>query len=137
MLKFCVAERAPPALESVTLTVKLDVPTVVGVPVIAPAPVKVRPAGRLPVLTVNASVPAPPVTAIVWLYDIPTMPFWSVATGITGGSVKLMVRVVTFEVLALDVAVIVAVGSTPEANETGEDFVVCLRAKKEPTAGAL
>ena len=67
MLSCCVADWEPPTLESVTLTVKVDVPTAVGVPVIAPALLRVRPAGRDPALAVNVSVPAPPVTAIVWL----------------------------------------------------------------------
>src|SRR5207245_5127650 len=58
-----------PTLESVTFTVKLDVPTVVGIPVIAPALLKFRPAGREPV-NVNVSPvgpPAPGVAATVWL----------------------------------------------------------------------
>lgn len=44
----CVADRFA---ASVTLTVKLDVPTVVGVPVMAPLLASVRPAGRDPALT--------------------------------------------------------------------------------------
>lgn len=44
-----VAESGPALLESVTLTVKVDVPAAVGVPVIAPVlPFKFKPAGRLP-----------------------------------------------------------------------------------------
>lgn len=39
----------PPA--SVLVTVKLTVPTAVGVPVMAPAVLKLKPAGKLPVLT--------------------------------------------------------------------------------------
>ena len=37
------------ALASLTLTVKLEVPAVVGVPVIAPAALRLKPAGKLPV----------------------------------------------------------------------------------------
>ena len=49
MLKFAVAEAAN---ESVTLTVKLDVPVAVGVPVMAPAVglLKLKPAGNVPAL---------------------------------------------------------------------------------------
>ena len=35
---------------SVTLTVKAEVPAAVGVPLMAPAPERVRPAGRVPLL---------------------------------------------------------------------------------------
>ncbi len=53
MLRFAVAD--PCGLEeSVTLAVKFDVPDAVGVPVIAPVLVfKLKPAGRLPVLTLH------------------------------------------------------------------------------------
>jgi hypothetical protein len=53
MLSACVAERAPPMLESVTFTVKFVVPFgPVGVPVIPPVLLlKVSPAGNDPVLT--------------------------------------------------------------------------------------
>ena len=53
MLRFAVAD--PCGLdESVTLTVKFDVPDAVGVPVIAPVLVlRLSPAGRLPVLTLQ------------------------------------------------------------------------------------
>ena len=55
-------------LESVTLTVKLAVPAgPVGVPLIVPEVLKVNPAGSVPALTVNVTVPAPPVLAIAWL----------------------------------------------------------------------
>jgi len=68
ILRFCVADCAPPLLESVTFTVKLAVPFgPVGVPVICPEESILSPAGKLPVLTVRASVPAPPDVAIVWV----------------------------------------------------------------------
>ena len=47
----------------VTCTVKFAVPTVVGVPLICPAPFNVRPAGRLPATTLQAYGVAPPVAA--------------------------------------------------------------------------
>ena len=52
MLKFAVAVLAVGVSESVTVTVKFVVPEAVGVPEIAPVAVlRVRPAGRLPVVT--------------------------------------------------------------------------------------
>ncbi len=52
-------------LESVTLTVKLAVQLgPVGVPEIGPVPLRVRPAGNVPALMENVTVPAPPVFAI-------------------------------------------------------------------------
>ena len=68
MLRFCVADCAPPLLESVTFAVKLAEPLgPVGVPVICPEESIVSPAGRLPVLTVSVNVPAPPEAAIIWV----------------------------------------------------------------------
>ena len=54
---------------SVALAVKLDVPAVVGVPVIAPVDeLSDRPAGRVPDEMDQARAPVPPVAARVWLY---------------------------------------------------------------------
>jgi len=41
------------AAESVTRTVKLDVPAAVGVPLITPAALRVSPAGRVPIATAH------------------------------------------------------------------------------------
>ena len=49
------------------VTVKLELPAVVGVPVIAPALLRVNPAGRLPVVTLQVTVPEPPVDCRVTL----------------------------------------------------------------------
>jgi hypothetical protein len=46
--------------ESLTCTVKLLLPDAVGVPDIAPAAERVRPAGRAPALTVHEYPPVPP-----------------------------------------------------------------------------
>ena len=43
--------------ESVTVMSKLDVPAAVGVPEITPAALRLRPAGRVPVLTFTGSKP--------------------------------------------------------------------------------
>ena len=51
MLRLAIAVLAVGVSESVTETVKLEVPAVVGLPEIAPAALRVRPAGKLPVVT--------------------------------------------------------------------------------------
>ena len=58
-----VCDPVVPALESVILTVNVEVPVgPVGVPVIAPVPELIeRPAGSVPAVTAKVSVPAPPV----------------------------------------------------------------------------
>ena len=55
------------------LTVKLDVPVVVGVPEITPAELSVRPSGNAPLSSVHVIVPVP-VAESVWLYAVPTVP---------------------------------------------------------------
>ena len=58
-----------------TVTVKLKVPGVVGMPVMAPVVTfKNRPEGRMPVETLQVSVPLPPVAARGCEYAVPTMP---------------------------------------------------------------
>jgi hypothetical protein len=57
---------------SVTRTVKFEVPTVVGVPLIPPAALSVSPAGKLPDAIAHVLFPVPPLDASVWLYAVPT-----------------------------------------------------------------
>src|SRR5512134_3616853 len=77
----------------VTWTVKLDVPTVVGVPLIVPPVDRLSPAGRLPAETDQLYGVVPPVAARVWLYAVPTVPPGRLdveivgATAVTGLSV--------------------------------------------------
>ena len=52
-------------LASVTLTVKLEVPVAVGVPVRFPSALRLMPAGRLPLLTDQAYGLVPPVSVRV------------------------------------------------------------------------
>jgi len=69
-LSCCVTESGPglPPDESVNLTVKVDVPIAVGVPDIAPEPLRERPAGSAePVARLQVSVPAPPLACKVAL----------------------------------------------------------------------
>src|SRR5690348_7702558 len=65
---YCCVAVLPP--ESATLIVKVSVPTVVGVPVIAPLlAFRVSPSGMLPpATTLNVLGVLPPVVATVWLY---------------------------------------------------------------------
>jgi hypothetical protein len=62
MLSCCCAESGVGA-ESVTATVKVDVPEAAGVPEIAPELLSDRFAGRDPPATLQVSVPVPPVAA--------------------------------------------------------------------------
>jgi hypothetical protein len=54
MLKSCVASGAVPF---VAVTVPVNVPAVVGVPLITPAELKLNPGGRLPAVTVKVGEP--------------------------------------------------------------------------------
>jgi hypothetical protein len=68
MLNDWVLDCGPAALESVTFTVKFAVPFgPLGVPVIAPTPLNVSPAGNVPLISENVSVPAPPDAGTIWL----------------------------------------------------------------------
>jgi hypothetical protein len=61
-------------LESVTITETVEVPAVVGVPVMAPLAASARPAGsELPDATAQVYVPVPPVAARVVEYWTPTV----------------------------------------------------------------
>ena len=56
---------------SVTLTVKPAAPDPVGVPLMTPAPERLRPAGKDPDETDHVYAPVPPLAASVWLYAVP------------------------------------------------------------------
>jgi hypothetical protein len=71
MLKLAVAVFE---FASVTFTVKLAVPAVVGVPEITPAVLSVSPAGKLPDEIDQLYGEDPPVTCSVWLYAVETVP---------------------------------------------------------------
>src|ERR1035437_420264 len=72
---------------SVTCTVKLTLPIVVGVPLITPPMLMLNPSGRLPevILKAKGCVPVPRVTCTVALYGALTAPVGNVASKITGG----------------------------------------------------
>ena len=60
---------------SVAVTVKLNVPLVVGVPVNAPPLASVKPPGKLPVVTLNVYGAVPPDAVRGWPYSVPAKPF--------------------------------------------------------------
>jgi hypothetical protein len=125
---------------SVTRTVKFDVPAVVGVPLMTPPELKLKPAGRLPVCRFQLYGVTPPVAASVCEYAVPTAPLGRLAvvtdrsTGIamdsafvavSAGACESVTRTVKF-----DVPAVVGVpditppelkdspaGSVPEAND--------------------
>jgi hypothetical protein len=59
--------------ESVAVTVNVDDPAVVGVPAIA-EPLSAKPAGKLPAVTAQLTLPVPPLAVTVALYVVPAMP---------------------------------------------------------------
>lgn len=116
MLNACVADCGATVLASVTFTVKLAVPLgPVGVPLIAPEGLRVRPAGSDPALTENVSVPAPPVSVTVWLYAVPSVPAGSDVIVIEGIAVTVMFRVAVLALFLIEVAVTTAVPVAPFA----------------------
>ncbi len=59
--------------ESVTVTVKLDVPSLSVVPVIVPvAALSAKPAGKVPLDILQEYGGVPPTAARVWVYGVPT-----------------------------------------------------------------
>jgi hypothetical protein len=60
--------------ESVTLTVKFEVPAVVGVPLMTPPELKDSPAGSVPESSDHVYGVTPPVAESVWLYATPIWP---------------------------------------------------------------
>lgn len=69
--------------ESVAVTVKFVVAAVVGVPEIVPEVLSFRPPGKLPVVTLQVIVPAPPVDCRVAEYALLTRPLGTEAVAIT------------------------------------------------------
>ena len=73
-------------------TVKLEVPAVVGVPVIVPLPLKANPAGRLPEETPHVTVPVPPLDPRVAVYAALTTPEGRVVVVMTSLGLMVMVN---------------------------------------------
>ena len=74
------------------VTVKLEAPAVVGVPEIAPALLRVNPAGRVPVVTLQAAVPTPPVDCNAALYAVPTTPLGTDAVVMASKALIVMLK---------------------------------------------
>ena len=64
--KACIAVWAVGLVLSVALTVKLNVPTAAGVPLMAPVVERVSPVGSDPVPSVHVYGVVPPVAVMVW-----------------------------------------------------------------------
>jgi len=74
MMLSCFVADSAGVPESVTLTVNVEVPVAVGVPLIAPVlPFNESPAGRFPALVLHVRAPAPPVEVSVTEYATPTV----------------------------------------------------------------
>lgn len=87
----------------------------VGVPLIAPEELIVNPAGSDPALIVNAQVPAPPLSATVAEYAVPSVPAGNVVVVIAGTAVTVIFTDAVFVVSFTDVAVTVAAPVVPFA----------------------
>src|SRR4051794_15100230 len=116
---------------SVAVMVNVNVPAVVGVPVIAPEPpLRTSPVGSAPLEMVNVYGAVPPEPETVWLYAVPTLPFGSVA-----GLTVMMGHASTPHVLTLFVS---SVTAPLRANALPLVFapvvsVMLVRARMSPT----
>jgi hypothetical protein len=91
--------------ESVTVTVKVNEPAAVGVPLRTPAEVSVTPAGSVPLETANVYGDCPPVAVIVVVYAMPML-----APG------KLVVVIASVgRIVTVNTLVVVAAGTSESA----------------------
>src|ERR1700675_4546716 len=119
---------------SVAVIEKVNVPAVVGVPVIAlVAALRIRPPGSAPLDTENAYGAVPPDAETVWLYGVPTVPFGSVA-----GFTVRSGQTITPQVLTLLVSSVTApVRASSLAGVFAPVFIViAVRARRPPTKKA-
>ena len=93
--QLAVVVPAAVAVESTTFAVKLNVPKVVGVPVIAPVVgFKVNPGGSDPLVIENVYGGAPPVATSAELYATPTCPVPAGQASVIGGGAMTMLQFV-------------------------------------------
>jgi hypothetical protein len=78
-------------LRLLAFMVKVDVPTVVGVPEIAPFAAKLKPAGNVPLSRLHV-MGMSPVASSVWLYAVPTIPFGNVSVLIAGAVLVIVMK---------------------------------------------
>ena len=74
------------------VTVKLTAPAVVGVPDMAPEELILNPGGKLPVVTLQAMVPTPPLLCKLSEYAVLTTPFGRAAVVIASWGLMVMLR---------------------------------------------
>ena len=86
--------------ESVTCTVKLDSPAVVGVPLIVPLLFKLRPVGKEPEANVHEYGSVPPEAVSAVEYAVPTIPLVNDVVTITTGDTPAL-NVMDKDLLAL------------------------------------
>jgi len=92
--------------ESVTFTVKLEVPAVVGVPVIAPVlALRLNPAGKAPLVILHVNGETPPLSCSAALYAVPTVPLASDDKVTDGAGVAVMLSDAVLLVSLAEVAV--------------------------------
>jgi hypothetical protein len=108
-------------LESVTFTVKLEVVFgPVGVPEMTPLPLRLSPAGKLPLPTEYANAPAPPLTLRVCEYAVPSVPAGRVVVAKAGEAATVMLTVAVVLAEVTEVAVIFA---DPPGAAVGATYV--------------
>src|SRR5579863_9233268 len=83
MLRACVSVAFA---TSFTWTVKFEVPTAVGVPLIVPLEERAIPDGRDPAVRDQVFPPDPPLAASVWLYAVLSVAFGSEVVVMTKGA---------------------------------------------------
>jgi hypothetical protein len=87
--------------ESVTCTLKLEVPAEAGTPDMAPLAFRLRPNGKVPAAIDQEYGVTPPVAASVWLYDAPAVPPGrEVVVTCSGGPAAIAMLSTSFAVLA-------------------------------------
>ena len=120
---------------SATFAVKLDVPLVVGVPLMIPVePASDSPAGRLPALTVHVRGVVPPVSASVWLYAVPTVPAGRLDVVIDGAAFTTMDN--AFVAVAATLSVTFAV-KLDVPDVVGEPVMAPVEPARDSPAGRL
>src|SRR3954466_3194671 len=91
-----------PVAVSVAVTLKLNTPVAVAVPLIAPFEARLSPVGNVPPVCAKVYGPVPPLAVKLWLYVVLNTPFGNAPLGLR---VTVMVGQVTVRVAALVVAV--------------------------------
>lgn len=140
ILRFAVAVCAVGVSESVTCTVKLEVPVAVGVPVIAPvAAFSVSPPGRLPLVMAQVYGDTPPAAATLALYPALITPVGSeVVVTLKVGALMVMLRAAEAVLAGDSESVTLTVKlMTPTSGPVGVPVIAPVAALSESPAGKL